>query len=494
MDRSVRICLIDDDDDDFVMTRELLRESRHTRFHLHRVSTFDEGAEMLQRGDHDVYLIDYRLGAHNGLELLRQFAASAAPLIMLTGQDDREVDLEAMRSGAMDYLVKGQIDAALLERSIRYSIARKRTEESLRRKDEFLAMLGHELRNPLAPIRTALHILDMPQAGPDAITRAKGVLHRQVEHLVRLVDDLLDVSRIVLRRIELRKEPSDLRDIVRHAVETAESVIEARGHTLAIHAPADSIVVVADAVRLAQAITNLLVNAANHSEQAGPIHLTVTRDDRMVRIAVRDWGVGIPPELLPNIFDLFVQGERSLARSQGGLGIGLTLVKGIAELHGGSVSASSDGPGTGSEFVIRIPAADQPTVRTAVPPAPPPNGGRRHVLIVDDNVDAAESITLMLRLNGHRVDVAHDGFAAVEIATRQRPDVILLDIGLPGRDGYEVARLLRADEGLAQTKIVALTGYGQREDQRRARDAGMDLHLTKPVDPLMLERVLHAAS
>lgn len=493
MDRSVRICLIDDDDDDFVMTRELLHESRHTRFHLHRVSTFDEGAEMLQRGDHDVYLIDYRLGAHNGLELLRQFAASAAPLIMLTGQDDREVDLEAMRSGAMDYLVKGQIDAALLERSIRYSIARKRTEESLRRKDEFLAMLGHELRNPLAPIRTALHILDMPQAGPDAITRAKGVLHRQVEHLVRLVDDLLDVSRIVLRRIELRKEPSDLRDIVRHAVETAESVIEARGHTLAIHAAADSIVVVADAVRLAQAITNLLVNAANHSEQPGSIHLTVTRDDRMVRIAVRDWGVGIPPELLPNIFDLFVQGERSLARSQGGLGIGLTLVKGIAELHGGSVSASSDGPGTGSEFVIRIPAADEPTVRTAVPPAPPPNGARRHVLIVDDNVDAAESITLMLRLNGHRVDVAHDGFAAVEIATRQRPDVILLDIGLPGRDGYEVARLLRADEGLAQTKIVALTGYGQREDQRRARDAGMDLHLTKPVDPLMLERVLHAA-
>jgi signal transduction histidine kinase len=484
MEAPIRVCLIEDDDDDYVVTRDLLQESCLATFQLDRVSTYAAAVEALQRGEHDVYLIDYRLGAHNGLELLRQFAALAAPLIMLTGQHDRDVDLEAMRCGAMDYLVKGQTDAALLERSIRYSIARKRTEESLRRKDEFLAMLGHELRNPLAPIRTALHILDIPQAGQDALQRAKDVLHRQVDHLVRLVDDLLDVSRIVLRRIELRNEPADLMEIVRHAADTAEPVMEARGQRLEIHAPAEPVLVMADAIRMAQAITNLLVNAANHSERPGAIRLTVKRDRGEVLILVRDWGIGIPKDLLPNVFDLFVQGRRSLARSQGGLGIGLTLVKGIVELHGGTVEASSEGPGTGSEFVIRMPVQrdHQELRQMPVTQEPTVRGGRR-VLVVDDNVDAAEMIAMMLQMKGHHVELAHDGFAAVEMAQRSRPDVILLDIGLPGRDGYEVARLLRLNPALAHTKIVAVTGYGQPDDKRRSKEAGIDDHLTKPVNP-----------
>jgi signal transduction histidine kinase len=485
MEAPIRVCLIEDDDDDYVATRDLLRESRDTRCQLDRLSTYAEAVEALQRGEHDVYLIDYRLGARNGLELLRQFAASSAPMIILTGQDDRDVDLEAMRSGAMDYLVKGQTDAAVLERSIRYSIARRRTEESLRRKDEFLAMLGHELRNPLAPIRTALHIMDMPQVDRDAVQRAKDVLHRQVNHLVRLVDDLLDVSRIVLRRIELRKQPTDLMEIIRHAVDTADPVIEAHGQKLEMHVPPESVLVIADAIRLAQAITNLLVNAANHSESPGLIRLTVEQHRGEVLIRVRDWGVGIPKDLLPQVFDLFVQGRRSLARSEGGLGIGLTLVKGIVELHGGTVQASSDGPGTGSEFVIRMPAKGdhEELRRPRITEDTTIREQRRRVLIVDDNVDAAEMMAMMLQMDGHHVELAHDGFAAVEVAQRSRPDVILLDIGLPRRDGYEVARLLRMDPALAQTKIIAVTGYGQPEDKRRSKEAGIDDHLTKPVDP-----------
>jgi CheY-like chemotaxis protein len=278
-------------------------------------------------------------------------------------------------------------------------------------------------------------------------------------------------------------EPADLMEIVRHAADTAETVVEARGQKLEIHAPSEPVLVMADAIRVAQAITNLLVNAANHSERPGPIRLIVERDRGEVLIRVRDWGVGIPQDLLANVFDLFVQGRRSLARSQGGLGIGLTLVKGIVELHGGTVHAYSEGPGTGSEFVIRMPVKrDHPELRPVPVTQEPTARGRRRVLVVDDNIDAAEMLATMLQMTGHHVELAHDGFAAVEMAQRSKPDVILLDIGLPGRDGYEVARLLRLNPALSQTRIVAVTGYGQPDDQRRSKEAGIDAHLTKPVE------------
>lgn len=490
MEPAVRVCLIDDDEEDFLITRDLLRASTEARFELTWVATYDAAVEALRSGRDDVYLVDYRLGAHNGLELIKAFATSRFPMIMLTGAAEREVDLEAMRSGAMDYLVKGQVDAAVLERAIRYAIARKRTEEALRRKDEFLSMLAHELRNPLAPIRTALHLLDVPEAGAETSRRAKDVVRRQVDTLVRLVDDLLDISRIMQRRIELRTEVCDVVEVARHAAATAEPVIDARGQWLNITAPADPVLVKADPVRLSQAIGNLLVNAAKHSDRPGEIRLHVGCEGGDLVIRVRDSGVGIDPDLLPRIFEPFERGERSLARPQDGLGLGLTLVKGIVELHRGTVSAFSAGRGTGSEFVIRIPAAVEHAATAEAPRAAAAYPRSRHVLVVDDNVDAAEMIGTALQLKGHQVHIAHDGFAAIDAARHHRPDVILLDIGLPGRDGYEVARMLRAEPQFANTKIVALTGYGQQEDQRRAKEAGMDQHLTKPVDPDVLDGVL----
>jgi len=485
----IRVLLIEDDEEDYLLTRDFLLASKDTKFHLDWISSFAEAPAALERADHDVCLIDYHLGPHDGLELLKRFATSPFPMIMLTGEDTREVDLEAMRSGAMDYLVKGQISSALLERSIRYSMARKRTEEALRRKDEFLAMLAHELRNPLAPIRTALHLLGMPQISAERARQANDVLNRQVDHLVRLVDDLLDVSRIMQGRIELRKQLTDLANVVKHAIETAQPTIDAQGHHLNVTSPDKPVLVEADPIRLSQAISNLLTNAAKYTEKAGQIWITAAREGNEAVIRVRDCGVGIDTELLPRIFDLFVQGERPLARSQGGLGIGLTLVKRLAELHEGTVTASSPGRGKGSEFVLRVPAIDERASAQDYSEAETKRDSR-HVLVVDDNVDAAECIGVMLELKGHQVKVVHDGFAAVDAAKREKPDVILLDIGLPGRDGYEVAQILRADPEFTKTKIIAVTGYGKDEDRRRSKAAGMDHHLTKPVDPDDLDQLM----
>jgi signal transduction histidine kinase len=486
----IRVLLVEDDEEDYLLTRDLLLESKDTRFHLDWVSSYAEAVVALKRANHDVYLIDHNIGPHDGLELLKQFAASPLPMIMLTGQDAREVDLEAMRCGAMDYLVKGQINGALLERSIRHSIARKRTEEALRGKDEFLAMLAHELRNPLAPIRTALYLLDMPQLSPERAGQAREVLKRQVDHLVRLVDDLLDVSRIMQGRIELQKQRQDLVDVVKHAIETAQPTIDAQGHQVNLTFPSERVLIEADPIRLSQALSNLLMNAAKYTEKAGQIWITAARQGNDAVIRVRDSGVGIDPELLPHIFDLFVQGERSLARSQGGLGIGLTLVKRLVELHGGTVSASSPGRGEGSEFVVRIPAVNERLDAKDHRVQPVTRRNSRHVLVVDDNADAAQCMGVMLELKGHHVEVVHDGYAAVEAAKREKPDIILLDIGLPGRDGYEVAQILRADPEFAHTKIIAVTGYGKDEDRQRSKAAGMDHHLTKPVDPDDLDQLI----
>ncbi len=390
-------------------------------------------------------------------------------------------------------------DHRVLQCNFRDISARKQAEAALReadrRKDEFLATLAHELRNPLAPVRNALHLIQLAGQNPEAVEHARQMIERQVEHLVRLVDDLLDVGRITRGKINLQKEPVDLADVIARAVESSRPLIDARRHNLEVTLPKTPLTVEGDPVRLAQVFLNLLNNAAKYTPEGGKIWLTARREDGKAVVRVRDTGMGIPHEMLPKVFDLFTQAERTLDRSEGGLGIGLTLVRRLTEMHGGSVEAFSAGPGQGSEFVVRLP------LLTAAPPAPAPETpaelpGRtepvppRRILVVDDNQDSAESLAMLLRLFGNDVRTAHDGHLALAVAEAYRPDVVLLDIGLPGMNGYDMARAIRKMPALDQAVLVALTGYGAEEDRRRSREAGFDAHLVKPVDLGTLQELL----
>jgi len=382
-------------------------------------------------------------------------------------------------------------------------IERRRAEESLRladrRKDEFLATLAHELRNPLAPIRNALYILKVPGVAGPALETARALMERQVQHLVRLVDDLLDVSRIMRGRIELRRERVGLAAVIARAVETAQPLLDAGGQALTVSLPAEPILLDADPVRLAQVIANLLNNAAKYTERGGQVWLTAARQGDQALVRVRDTGVGIAADVLPRIFDLFVQSEHSRERSQGGLGIGLSLARSLAELHGGSVHARSDGAGHGSEFEVRLPAlpglaAVPPPVHVADPAPAARSLPRRTILVVDDNVDAAESLAELLRLKGQDVRVAHGGPAALEAARAGPLEMVFLDLGMPGMDGFEVARRLRQEPRNGRVLLVALTGWGQDADRRRTREAGFDVHLVKPVEPEVLHELLLTAA
>ena len=380
---------------------------------------------------------------------------------------------------------------------------RLRAEEALReadrRKDEFLATLAHELRNPLAPIRNALSLMEHAAgAGPEHEAE-RAMAERQVGHLTRLVDDLLDTARISRGKIELRTEALELAPAVRRAVEALQSSLQGRGPSLSVSLPAEPIRLQADPTRLEQVLWNLLSNAARYTEPNGRIRLEARRRGDAVVIWVRDTGVGIEPAMLPRIFEMFVQAGPRAGRAQGGLGIGLGLVRTLVELHGGTVTAHSDGPGSGSEFVVRLPILPSECGAPVEPPRddrrpterPLP---RRRILVVDDNVDAASSLSrLLTRLYGQEVRVAHDGPAALELAPAFRPEVVILDIGMPGMDGYEVARRLRCQAECAGALLVALTGWGQESDQRRSREAGLDRHLIKPVDLEALRDVLAVA-
>jgi PAS domain S-box-containing protein len=376
---------------------------------------------------------------------------------------------------------------------------RLRAEEALkeadRRKNEFLAMLAHELRNPLAPIRNALHILQLPGAQPATVALARDMMERQVQHLVRLVDDLLDVSRIMRDKIELRRERVELTTVVARAVETAQPVIEAHAHELTVSLPDEPIWMEADLIRLAQVISNLLNNAAKYTEHGGHISLTAEREDAEVVLRVQDTGMGIEPSMVSHIFGLFVQAERSLDRSQGGMGVGLTLVRKLVEMHGGTVQAFSAGLGQGSTFIVRLPilvktrqSNEKVTDAGELPAASSPR--RLRILVVDDNRDAAESLAVILRMEGHDVRVAHDGFSALDVAQSHLPHLAFLDLGMPGMDGFELCRQLRVQPAHSETLLVALTGWGQEEDRRRSQEAGFDRHLVKPVEPASLKRLL----
>jgi PAS domain S-box-containing protein len=367
--------------------------------------------------------------------------------------------------------------------------ARKRAEEALleadRRKDEFLAMLAHELRNPLAAVSHAVQVAQRSEAEEDR-TWARGVIEDQATRLSRIIDDLLDVSRISQGKIQLRKQLTDITLMVNHAVETVRPLIETRRHRLTIAVVPGTPRVEGDPTRLEQVLVNLLTNAAKYTESGGRIDLECRPDGDHVVVSVRDSGVGIAPEQLPRMFDLFVQADRSLERSEGGLGIGLTLVRRLVELHGGSVRAHSDGLGKGTEFTVRLPAAGPEAARGATVPSElrreRPSLAPRRILVVDDNEATARGLARLLKLASHTVDILHEGRAAAEAARRLAPDVVLLDIGLPGMDGYQVARAIRQEEACAATLLIAVSGYGQDEDKRRSREAGFDEHLVKPVD------------
>jgi signal transduction histidine kinase len=371
--------------------------------------------------------------------------------------------------------------------------AEARLRDADRRKDEFLAMLAHELRNPLAPIGMAAHILRLEAVTPARLQHTCEIIDRQISHMTSLLDDLLDVSRVTGGLVALVQELHDMGAIVRDAVEQARPLIDARRHRLTLALPPGRAQVCGDSTRLVQIVTNLLNNASKYTPEGGTIALELTQDAAMVQIRVRDDGIGIDAALLPHVFDLFIQGERSAHRTQGGLGLGLALVKSLVERHGGSVSAASAGHGAGSEFIIRLPRAHGDAPVLPVPrQAGAGSAGLLEILIVDDNADAADTLSLFLGTVGHQLRVAYDGQSALELAAAAAPHVLLLDIGLPDIDGYELARRLRAMPQTAHATLIALTGYGQPEDRERAIGAGFDHHLTKPVDAAALVRLLSA--
>lgn len=521
MDRPLRVLLVDDDRDDYLLTRDLLRDAMGERFALEWTESYDEGLAALAQKKHDVCLLDYRLGSKTGLELLRDAAEfrDHAPIILLTGQGQVEIDMQAMEAGAADFLTKDQLRADSLERAMRHALERHRDRLALnrlnellesrveqrtreletanqalreadRRKDEFLAVLAHELRNPLAPISNALGVLRQADDDVALFRQMHGTIERQLKQLVRLTEDLLEVSRISQGKIVLRMEPVEVASVIEQAVEAARPMIDERRQILTVHLPPQGLRVQADPARLAQVVGNLLNNASKFTGEKGRIELSVVRQEDRVLIAVRDDGIGIAADELERIFELFTQVDASLERSQTGLGIGLTLVRKLVQMHGGTVLARSAGRGHGSEFVITLPCGVEDDARPAVPLSPAQTVSRRCVLVVDDNRDSATTMAMLLKLAGHDVATAFGGIEAIEQVHKMRPQVVLLDIGLPDINGYEVARRLRQASNGDSLMLVALTGWGQDEDRRRALEAGFDHHLLKPVEYATLTQLL----
>jgi len=370
-------------------------------------------------------------------------------------------------------------------------------KEADRHKDEFLAVLAHELRNPLAPIRNAVEIMRRSALTDPQLSWSRDVIERQVKHLTRLVDDLLDVSRITRGNINLSREPVSVTTIVARAIETIQPLIAEQRHDLAVDVAEDGLEVEGDLTRLTQVLGNLLNNAAKYTDPGGKLGVSARRQGTDVEIRVRDNGIGIPPELLPRLFQLFTQVDGAAHRAQGGLGIGLALVRQLIQMHGGSVTAYSQGPGQGSEFLIRLPLRlkqqrDASGGIEGMPMEAEEESGKRghRILLADDNRDALDSLATLLQCDGHEVHTAADGAEALEVAADCRPDVVLLDIGMPKLDGYEVARRIRAEPWGKSTVLIALTGWGQDEDRRRSREVGFDSHLVKPLDPDALSTLL----
>jgi PAS domain S-box-containing protein len=483
--------------------------------HYQVISAFDgrEGLEKALRFRPTLVLSDIMMPQLSGAEMVAEMRKlpelQFTPILLLSAKADEELMVKLLDNGAQDYIVKPFSEKELVVRVRNLVLAaqareqmddlRRAAESANRAKDEFMAMLGHELRNPLSPIMTALHLMKLQ--GPEGSERARTVIERQVNHLIRLVDDLLDVSRIARGKVELKKEIVELAEVVAKGIEMMSPLLEHRSQILTVDVPKRGLLVDADPSRLGQVVSNLLSNAAKYTSPTGRITVRAEQIDDQVILSVRDTGMGIAPDVLPHVFDLFVQERQAIDRSQGGLGLGLTIVRNLVEGHGGSVSARSEGLGRGSEFIICLPSVTRP----------PEHFGSHHmagstadagnvraqvlrVLVVDDNADAAEVLTLSLALKGCDTRVAHDAPTALRVAAEFLPEVAVVDIGLPVMDGYELAGHLREVPGLADLRLIALTGYGQESDRSKSREAGFHHHLVKPVDLDVLEAAMYTSS
>jgi signal transduction histidine kinase len=533
----VNILLVDDQPSKLLTYEAMLGELDET---LITARSGREALAQLLRAEVAVMLVDVCMPELDGFELVAMIRAhprfQKTPIIFVSGVNLTELDrLKGYAKGAVDYvtvpvvpeilrakvsvfvdLFRKTRDLEMLNRELEQRVAERTAElqastailrdreealrEADRRKDEFLAMLAHEIRNPLAPIRTAVQLLRLQEISEAQRANARDVIDRQVEHLVRLIDDLLDVSRITRGAITLQRERVDLAEVVARAVETSRPLIDSRRHELAIALPDESFSVLGDLTRLSQVLANLLNNAAKYTDARGHIQVRVERDGGDAVIRVLDDGMGIPREMLSKVFDLFAQADRTLERSSGGLGIGLALVRRLVEMHGGSVSAHSGGLGQGTEMVVRLPmtTADDPPL----PPPPQetveasagPAASSRRILIVDDNKDAADSMALLVETVGHQVRTAYDGHGALDLAFAFAPDVLLLDLGVPGLNGLEIARRVRRQPWGKTVALIAVTGWGQEQDRRRTAEAGFDAHLIKPVSKADLLSALRACA
>ena len=521
LDGKVNILLVDDQPARLLSYETILEGLGQN---LVRARSGLEALEKLMKDEFAVVLLDVSMPGMDGFEtagLIHEHPRfERTPIIFVTGVHITELDrLKGYKLGAVDYvsipvvpeilrskvavLVElhcqrrelQQLNHALEEANTTLQAEKTRELEAMNRtlkeadrhKDEFLAVLAHELRNPLAPIRNAVEIMRRSAIEDAQLTWSRDVIERQVKHLSRLVDDLLDVSRITRGNINLMREPVTVGAIVARALETVQPLVTEQRHDLVIELPEEEVTVEGDLTRLTQVLGNLLNNAAKYTDPGGRIVLSARRKGAQLELRVRDTGIGIPPELLPRLFNLFTQVDGTTHRSHGGLGIGLALVRQLVSMHGGTVTAHSSGTGRGSEFLVTLPvhfargAQFAPQVVSASSPMAGERRGHR-ILLADDNRDALDSLATLLQCDGHEVFTAADGAEALELASSCRPDVMLLDIGMPKLDGYEVARRVRQEPWGGATVLIALTGWGQEEDRRRSREVGFNSHLVKPLD------------
>jgi len=504
----VNILIVDDLPEKIFVYRAILEELHQNLIIAH---SGEEALKLVLKHEFAVILLDVNMPGMDGFEtaslIRKRKKSSKTPIIFLTAFNDDMNIAQGYASGAVDYLPT-PIVPEVLRAKIRVFIElfqmrqqaaaqagerakREAAEESDRRKDEFLATLAHELRNPLAPLSNALHLLQMPEPKPEIVKSAYQIMNRQLQNMVRLVDDLLDVSRITRGKIVMRFEYIELQKAMENALETSRSMVEERGHSITLSMPDKPIIVYADMVRLSQVFSNLLNNACKYTNPGGSIEITVKAENSEVCVCIRDTGIGISEDNISVIFDLFKQVDSSLTRSQGGLGIGLTLVRSLLEMQKGTVEAFSEGLNKGSSFIVRLPISWEKSVKgkeKISASAINPNVGK--ILIVDDNEASAQTLAWMVEMLGYETSLAFNGPQAIQTAQSFHPHIILLDLGLPEMSGYEVCKIMRQSPSFKNTVFVAQTGWGQIKHRRQSKEAGFDYHLVKPISLSSLQEIL----